>query len=781
MKEHFSIGGSRAWLGINRRTTRESIVEFTYALHDGSLPEELRPRLISLLRNRYGFGGRDLASLKRWERAQEYIDEFGEELCRGELADSYQRLQYAMEQRLLPYRDKLTNYELAAKEVEQRANQAYDDAETLDDIRAQVVQLRKDLTREDAALRRTAPANLEAQQKRVDIFREAIAELEGEAKGLAGKYGQRLTDALPGETDAVRAARAHLVKQRRRLVRDRAAVESKRVRFAKFGEGFNGMEFEPALMDWLVPPAVYKQFRDVAAADSAVEIARIINQAMAVPWARGNLLANVGFHVSNLIDNWVVGRWLAGQILMFAGRNAGALGNAATAWRVMARQALRDFAWITPEEQLGRIATWRRTMLQRIAGGGDPVALDRWAREISRMNIAKGGMMEAVAGGGADLSRNAVGLQRIAAARGESTIGKVAKFPIAANAKVMEVSRELGQVLEDVPRVATYITARQNGFSPVEAKRLVDASFVGYMSEIRKPLDDFFRQTMTFWPYTRQRTEQVLTNFFRHPWQAVALHSAGARMRGDRERLGDTPLPWSADVNGQEGWTESQQFLFRHGLKGGLGFLRGGYVPVRVERDDNGEITGWAGAVLRRLHVSPEMIDAASRAKVRTEGGKIVPGDGTHYLFMRTHLSPFEIMETMQAMTEKDLSQIKDMAIPPIQVFIRADQDRRDDSLAGKLAVQTKRQLAQAYLPGSKLWRLAAGPRAVKLPKSRTELAQIRYQGQVDYERLRADLIRRQRFARWFGMSFFSVPEDEMMRNLKPRELEEYERLAGEE
>ena len=75
----------------------------------------------------------------------------------------------------------------------------------------------------------------------------------------------------------------------------------------------------------------------------------------------------------------------------------------------------------------------------------------------------------------------------------ENVAVRAVKAPFRAQAKLMEVSRELGQVLEDVPRVATYITARENGYSAIEAKRIVDASFVQYMTEIRRPMEDFLR------------------------------------------------------------------------------------------------------------------------------------------------------------------------------------------------------------------------------------------------------------------------------------------------
>lgn len=786
-------GGVYGYLGLGRNLTERSFAEIYLALHE-DLPEEIADRLLRTVRSRYG-----LRDPRRWEAVTNYVNEYGDELVRGHetMAQGARRASRSTETSGLladVYEEVVNDFRAFRQqydEVVARAQQAeYYAAEQvgmLDDLAEQRNVLQQDLQRTLRQLERAPEAEREALDAKATVYREAVEQLEQDIEAAGGQYStQRLRELVSG-SEAVAGARKGLVGARRRLVEQQATIAEHRTRLNRFGMGQSAEQYEPSLSGYLVPPAVRWQFRKTAADNQWALVGQVLADTMQLNWARGNLLMRPAFHVYNAIDNWVVGPWLAGQMFMFGGGNVGPLSNAATAMRTMLRMGIRDFGWISEDAAMRRLKAWSdgRGLVGRILGTGNQAEVDRWAREVAKMDITEGGMAGVYAAGGR--RKQLQGLARVRADQPEGLAEKAVRSPVRAMQKAMEVNRRLGVVLEDIPRVATYITARKNGWSMTEAKRLVDASFVDYTPDVRQPLDDLMRKLTLFWPYQRGRTEQVLTDVIRRPWKGGALLSVQARARGDRPEIAGMDVTAMPDL--EDGWSPSQVHLLRHGLRGKFGYLRGWYMPVSVERDEQGGVTRASVAgiplsarVVQAMIPSPEMERAYALSKGRMNDGLYLPGNGRHILFVRTGLSPFEIAATLQAVREGDVRPLSDMAIPQMQVWRDVQNDYSDKPLLQKVGKAAVREYVPAYLPGGQLAvGLMRKPRETKKPTRVSLQAAVKYRDRKDYEQQRHALTRRQQLVGWGSVRFLAIPEAEIAREMTKEQRAEWEQLLRRE
>jgi len=369
--------------------------------------------------------------------------------------------------------------------------------------------------------------------------------------------------------------------------------------------------------------------------------AEAVQKWTALAWVRGTVLVSLYRHTQDLVDNWVVGRYMAGQIALFPQRNHYILANAATAMRTLLQQSLMDFGYLNEKAFMVRAAKIADGLVRRVCGRRmDEQKVKRYAREISRWGITGWGRFAQMAGGGK---------------------GGYRYPPFREWGKVMQGNRAVNKALEDIPRVATYITARESNYSPRAAADLVNRSFPSYGREIKQPLDDFMRDISMFYPYTRSRTEQVLANIYHYPGRAVVgTHALGSIAEA------------VARHTGMEHW---EQFLTRHGRQSYMGDE---FIAVKVPRDDKGEVLAaepWA-TLFRSLEPSDAMVQYG----------------GEHYLFINTSLSPWQMTGNLKGFFSRQPGQpIYDILNPPMKAVV--------DIIAGERPGTVARRFIEPYIP----------------------------------------------------------------------------------
>jgi hypothetical protein len=343
----------------------------------------------------------------------------------------------------------------------------------------------------------------------------------------------------------------------------------------------------------------------------------------------------------------------------------------------------------------------------------------------------------------------------------------------------MQANRHVGMVLEDIPRVATYITAREKGYSVQEAKRLVDASFVNYRRDISSGFHDFMRSWTMFWPYTFNRSRQMIQAFAARPGMFVQQQALSDRERGGAARLstplGDVPLSLLPDApQGQAKWLPSQRYLFDHALKGRFGYLAGDYEPIFIPRDEQGKISGpWAG-LLNKVTATDTMEGAYALLNKNR--------NGTHYTFMRTGNSIKQLTAAlMQLGMAGDIEQVTNLGNPVVQAGLDAVTAARSGQPAGvALKRSLTRNVVGAYVPLGRFATPFLASSNVKVPQKPTEASVRRYNLQKAYD---DDFRKLRQTQGMLAMAerFTVVPEEKLVETLNDREKARYYQLLRQE
>ena len=514
-----------------------------------------------------------------------------------------------------------------------------------------------------------------------------------------------------------------------------------------------GRGFDPDLIEWLVPPTVASEYVQSPVGRVALGL-RILNRAIATNYVRGTVLMSPAFHVFNLVDNWVVAPWLGGSAFML--RDKGALtlyGNAGAAARAIVHDAFANWPWLEQEAVAGRLAKWTEGSLGWIGKGHySEEQIATLARELRENNIIGTGLY----GMGASASKvKAMALHN--------------------------ANRQVGQLLEDIPRAATFAAARQRGYSILESKRVVDSMFVNYGHNIRAPFDNLMRETTLFWPYTRVRTEQVLTAFFRRPWRLVLFESLQNRAMGQRANLSfqylpghqlDIPLGLAPDSENMglasPAFSKSDRYAITH-LPWRYNRLRQGWIPMGTPlwdpttgEADTDNVSEW---ILKQVlpHRGPDSPTNIMRAQ-----------RGRYLLFMRGGLSPLEIIPRTIAMMSGDQDEIVQLMNPILQLALPQENEKEGSTLPSRLGSRFPR-LVTAYVPFARLAEPAMT--AAIRPPSEANLAERGPQ----YWKEQTALRQRQGYFRFMGMSFTAIPLEDVVNGMGKDEKAQYWQLKSKE
>jgi hypothetical protein len=526
--------------------------------------------------------------------------------------------------------------------------------------------------------------------------------------------------------------------------------ERLRVMFAKSGlrlpEG-QGIAFDPDLVEWLVPAHVASEYLPSAYSDAAA-LMTSVNHYLATNYMRGTVLMSPAFHLMNAIDNFAVAPILAGNGLMFRdAKSLGIMGNTGTAMRAIIADAFTNWPWLEQEHAAGRLATWTEKALQKIGGNQlSEQQLAKYAAELRSMDIIGTGLY------------------------GMGVVPSKSKLLVVHN-----FNRHLGQLLEDIPRAATYIVSRERGLAPAEAKRVVDSAFVNYGANIRAPLDNMARQVSLFWPYTRVRTEQVLTSFFRRPWRLVLMESLQNRSMGQRANLTiprplggqfDIPLglaPDTENMGGEAQFDRSTRYAITHGLRGYAGYLRGGWMPIGTPTWNvaTGEPNTDSVSAMILKQIMPHRGPDSPYNALRGQRGRYV-------LFLRSGFSPNEVMQRVSALASGDTNELTSLANPIFQLLIPGTgADPNTGTFWGRAKAKVP-QIAAGYVPGGRFFlpRVAAA----LAPPTQAQLANRGAQ----YYKEQTTLKERQAQMAFFGLSFKAVPLEDLVAKLTPAERKQY-------
>ena len=563
---------------------------------------------------------------------------------------------------------------------------------------------------------------------------------QGKLEGITAKVqiaiekirlgGERLDIAKAnGDAAALQRAERMIVKGRKQL-------------FA--AEGQLGM-YQPGLSHLLVPPEVLQQLAGTVQDIYAWKIGAAFNEGLS--YLRGGLLLSPRFHLTNLVDNWIVAPWLA-NVARVTGKltNIGPFRGGMTVLRATYDQALRDFQFIAPEAREVRLAAFASRTLRAIVKGTATVeefAADvlhgaakrplgqrvsarmtvedakvaKYAKEIADLGIAGHGWLSTFSG--------------ISNASQFGRVGEVLKGSVGS---VLRVNRGLGAALEDIPRMATYVAARENGYSMEAALRVVNVSFVDYSNEVKAPIDRLLGNITLYYPYWRGRTEQVLASIYHQPYRIVEMNALRQRAMGSAYGPGGEivpPQPAKGEFFGPH---------MRLLDKGKPIWMHGGVLPIPWDFPLLSGLTD-------HLRPSPAMLAR----------------DGPSVLYLNLRLSPFEMLDTVKnLLSKRGFEQALEMVLPVARAW-------RDVATRGVV-----QGLTEAFGgPGVMIGRMWRSPRGTgeKLPSGQRQVTQ--------YDR---DVAERKNLASRIsyltGLGFYTVPAREMYGRLSDADKAEYNKLA---
>lgn len=462
-------------------------------------------------------------------------------------------------------------------------------------------------------------------------------------------------------------------------------------------------DVEPLLAKYLVPPGVNALFTRKVNEVRADSVAAVITDILQTSWVRSNVLFTPRFHVFNLVDNFVVGPVLASVAPILAGKDRSIMENSISAMRGLIRLSVRDLGFL-PEavatERLNQFESsiWRNLFPNIPAGELDEkIALaDKWGV----MNQGMYGAKAAVSGSG-PASPVGEAMKNL----GQKPILKPVSKLLNAEARVLELNRRVGAMLEDVPRLGLFFQVLENGGSEKEAYDAINRGFINYSNVVGRPFDNLMGKLMMFWPYLRQRATQTITTLLSHPGVGVAMYSGYKRMQGGsgtvvdmandahniastllgserddhywqppvtKEDLVNTPafkavanstigkeLGMDAQLNAQgnyDGFQKSDRIALTWGRPAWIG---PDYLPIYTGVDANG-----------KLKMPAELRWAVEKMQP-TEN--MVAENGKYYVMMRSALSPYEMLGMMRRLASRDVGdELSSWMIAPLKAPLDA-------------------------------------------------------------------------------------------------------------
>lgn len=594
------------------------------------------------------------------------------------------------------------------------------------------------------------------------------ASLARAAAGTDG-YSRALEQAVATAADESATAGAvsprtitQIDRLRRKLERAGAKEDRLRGHLETSGLRMGADSYDLDLIEWIVPPGVAAQWKPDVASRAATAL-RMANDRLGMNAFRGNLLVSPGFHVRNALDNWVGAPLLSGLGMIFNGDNLLPIKHGIDAMRVIVDDVLEHWGAVPETAAKRRLQRFEASLPERLLGGLSPEKRALYSREIVTQDLDEFGIWR---------------MSGQAARPTDKAWRRVIAVP-------RDLNRRVGQTLEGIPRVATYIAAREKGYAAPEAKRLVDKLFVNYAHEIKAPLDDVLNQVFVFWPYTRKRSEQTIMALLRNPAKGVLMEAirdvpAGGHIEANvkvpllpQQDVGLSLLPGQAALGRDEPFTAKQRYLQSHGLRGRLSYVGRDMLPVALpDRNPDGS---WDAAppvakMLDWVYASPAMRQLKGR----------------HQLFVRHGLGPLEMLGKMQeAFGYGDASEVGTWLTPPLQiakevVFPREGARRNPDGSmveAGQRLVDPLvRTAISGGVPGGTL---LASP-ARRFVKGLMGKSQGRPQNDTQLYFKKQDQLRaRQAWFSWGGLTFMVVAEKDMYDSMTDAEKRHYRKLGA--
>lgn len=593
------------------------------------------------------------------------------------------------------------------------------------------------------------------------------------SSGMAGDYKQ-MAEAfarVPGYRE-----RLNLLVENKagaeEIARATAALKKAEAKAKRLAKSFANARFNPRsvdtyqeeLIEYLVPPPVAAHYKPNALSRAATALS-ILNEKFMVNWFRGNVLISAGFHVRNFMDNFVGGAWLAGMGMVIGGDHINPVLHANNAIKVMLEDVI-GWGDLSETVRLQRLENFQRWWPKQVFGNLSKERIAELAEAARLVNLDSGGIFRADIGG-----------------RPANRFVRAVDAPRRWN-------RRVGQTLEAIPRVSTFVAAMEKGYSPWEAKALADDAFVNYSNEFNAPIDDLLNQLMLFWPYTRRRMEQVAVSIFRHPNQLVMYEQAKDRWTGDSPKLQvtdplgggryDIPLSILPDVEDmglgfKSEFSDRDRYLLDHGFKGRkMAMFSSGWTPIALpDRNPDGT---WDTDPM-----SAKFLDAIEGV-LPNKAMRALKGD--HFLLWRTGMGVEEMLGRMRNLTLGDLSDLPASMTPPLQIAremaFPVNEESRTPSgepMTGwGRAASSLAPTATGYVPGGSLLRAPLKAKIAQIKRGDKPLPRTRgaaYQRAAQKGRYLANIIS---FAA--GATFAVVAKDDLLDNLSPRERREFVRAG---
>jgi hypothetical protein len=575
-----------------------------------------------------------------------------------------------------------------------------------------------------------------------DRYEQLLARLETTAQELEAA-NQVIPDALHQQTQ--------------RTIRQLERARTKEQRLVQHlnssGLKMHADTYDPDLIEWIVPPGVAAQWKPDAMSRAATTL-QILNEKLGMNAFRGNLLVSPGFHVRNALDNWVGAPLLLGSSLLFHGDALQPIVHAVDAMKTMVGDVLQNWGALPETAAKARLERFENGWFKKVLRGIPEDRQAMYTRELVREGIDVQGVMRHT---------------------GQVATGSKLRRALAAP---RDFNRRLGQTFEAIPRVATYIAAREKGYSGPEAKRLADRAFVNYAHEIKAPIDDLLNQVFLFWPYTRKRAEQTVMAIFRNPAKgAVMGHLRDVAAGGPTTTAIKVPglpqqdIPLGFDVGGGASFSPRDKYLQDHGLRGRYDYVSRDFVPLALpprKADGTWDTDPVRAFILDQVYATPKMTAIKGR----------------HMLFVRHALGPLEVLGRLQqAIGYGDASEVGSWLTPPLQIakeYIFPETSYRrnaDGTMQGahqRIATPMIRTLVAGGIPGGVAVQGFARLAAENLGKDRRV-------------RTRDDLYRREsreRSARASvfsaaGLTFTVVPWKSMYNEMSDAEKKHWRQLSG--
>ncbi|MHB8996921.1 MAG: hypothetical protein ACYC63_16885 [Armatimonadota bacterium] len=462
-------------------------------------------------------------------------------------------------------------------------------------------------------------------------------------------------------------------------------------------------DVEPLLAKYLVPPGVNALFTRAVNEVRADSVAAVITDILQTSWVRSNVLFTPRFHVFNMVDNFVVGPVLASVGPILAGQDRAIMSNSISAMRGLIRLSIRDLGFL-PEavatERLNQFenSIWRNLFPNMSAGELDEkIALaDKWGV----MNQGMYGAKAAVSSGG---PASPVG--EAMKAIGQKPIFKPVAKVLNTEAKMLEMNRRVGAMLEDIPRLGLFFQVLENGGSEKEAADAISRGFINYSNIVGRPFDNLMGKLMMFWPYLRQRATQTITTLVSHPGVGVAMYSGYKRMQGgsgtvvdmanDAHNIASTLVGSERDDHYWQPPVTKEDLVNTKGFKAVAGSTIGKELGMDAQLNAEGNYDGfrksdrialtwgrpgWIGPDYLPIYTG---VDANGKLKMPAElrwavekltpTENMVAENGKYYIMMRSALSPYEMLGMMRRLASRDVGdELTSWMIAPLKAPLDA-------------------------------------------------------------------------------------------------------------